>query len=94
MKFRKKNSQEFLGEELLSPQTSLRVILHVPGERLFGPQVSLKITSVNQLDSNPRLAVSGVAAPFYYSTSLDHPETLENISINTLVGMTLIWRSD
>lgn len=34
----------------------------------------MKITSVKQLDSNPRLAVSDVAAPFYRSTSLDDRE--------------------
>ena len=48
-----KTSQDFLGEELLGPQASLRVIplfadpnltYHVAGERLFGPQASLRIT--------------------------------------------------
>ena len=56
---------------------------HRPGERLFGPQTSLRITSVLQCDSNPRLLATSavsVARHVYRSATMT---SLRNISINS-----------
>ena len=92
-----KTSQDFLGEELLGPQASLRVIpcsqtqistYHVAGERLFGPQASLRITPMRQCDSNPRPATFAV----FVAHHVNHLATLTslgNISINSRGGQFL-----
>ena len=87
----KKNRAGFLGEELLGPQASLRVIpcsqtqisTYRSGERSFGPQASLRMTSVQQCHSNPRppaTSAVSVARHIYRSATL---KSLGNISINS-----------
>ena len=57
--------------------------LHVPGERLFGPQASLRITPMRQCDSNPRPLATFAVFVAHHVNHLATLTSLGNISINS-----------
>ena len=60
--------------------------LHVPGERLFGPQASLRITSMQQCDSNPRPLATFAVFVAHHVNHLATLTSVGNISINSRGG--------